>query len=149
MEGEEQFKGLVTDNNLTINPKGTKAFKATSYHRVMVPTNKPDPLNVSEDERRNFMIRVSDSLRGNKEYFDQLYKFLNDEGTIKAMYDYFMNIPDLDNFHMIDTPITEHQQELAKLDVSPIEQFVKDFVFDNVDKDVVNISSKDLFGLFL
>jgi hypothetical protein len=146
--GEQQFKALVTDSFMTINPKGIKSFKSKSFHRVAITTNKDDPIDTSDDERRTLVIRASDELIGNKDYFNKLYAYFEDKETIKAMYDYFMQIPDLQNFHIISTPVTEHQKQLAKLSRSPIENFINDLVEENIDKKEINISAKKLFEKF-
>jgi phage/plasmid-associated DNA primase len=147
IEGEAQFKALVTDYDITINKKGVSAFTAKSYHRTIITTNSECPIKTSEDERRILLIRCSDEMIGNKKYFDDLYEALDDEGTIKAIYDYFANFKGVENFHKEKPPVTKHQQEIAKLDRTPVEQFFMDFVENKKDV-TVNLSNKQLYDLF-
>ena len=37
---EGKIKVLITNKNLTINPKGQKPYKINSYHRFIFTTNK-------------------------------------------------------------------------------------------------------------
>jgi energy-coupling factor transporter ATP-binding protein EcfA2 len=147
IEGEGHYKAIVTDGTITINKKGVNAFDIKSFHRVIGTSNSEVPFKVSEDERRSATLRASDELLGNKKYFDTLYAALDDKGTIKALYDYFSTIPDLENFHKESAPITEHQKELAKLDRSPIEQFVMDLVEDK-NSGVLEYTNKSLYEKF-
>jgi hypothetical protein len=125
-EVEGKFKGLVTDPHIYINNKGKGQFKIKSYHRFLITTNNEDPIKTSVDDRRNLIIRASDEVCGNKAYFSKLYKLLDDVNVIRTCYDYFNSIPNLENFHEIDTPKTEHQTNLAKLSLTPPEQFLID-----------------------
>jgi hypothetical protein len=147
IEGESQFKALVTDYDMTINSKGTKAFRAKSYHRVIIGSNSETPIKVTDDERRTFLLRASDEKIGDKKYFDKLYSYLDDQGTISAMYQYFSTMKGVAEFHKELAPVSDHQKELAKLDRSPIEQFVMDLV-ENKNDGVMSYTNKTLYNKF-
>ena len=146
-EVEGKFKGLVTDPHIYINNKGKGQFKIKSYHRFLITTNNEDPIKTSPDDRRNLIIRASDEVCGNKAYFSKLYKLLDDVNVIRTCYDYFNSIPNLANFHEIDTPKTEHQTNLAKLSLTPPEQFLIDIC--SKKEGIVEILSKDLYDQFM
>jgi hypothetical protein len=146
-EFEGKFKGLVTDPRLYINGKNKGQFPITSYHRFLITTNNEDPIKTSVDDRRNLIIRASDEVCGNKAYFSKLYKLLDDVNVIRTCYDYFNSIPNLENFHEIDTPKTEHQTNLAKLSLTPPEQFLIDLC--SKKEGIVEILSKDLYDQFM
>jgi hypothetical protein len=129
-EAQGRIKTLITDNSLTINIKGVPQFEIVSYHRFINTTNKKDPINTYEDDRRNFIIRCSDELIGNKEYFDNYYNMLDDYDSIKSIYTYLKNIPDMDKFRKIKIPFSEHQ-EILKQQNKPIElQFMEYCAFE-------------------
>ena len=65
------IKGLITDSDLTINFKGITPYKIQSYHHWIITTNTEDPMPSKKDDRRFWMVRSSDELCGDKEYFNK------------------------------------------------------------------------------
>jgi hypothetical protein len=145
-EAESKLKGLITEPKLHINGKNQGLVEIKSYHRFLITTNKEDAVKTSEDDRRNLMIRSSDELCGNRSYFSKLYKLLDDVDVIRTCYDYFKSIPDLDSFHEKDCPKTEHQKNLAKLSLSPPEQYLIDLC--SKKEGIIEMSSKELYDEF-
>jgi hypothetical protein len=117
-----------------------------SYHRFIITTNKEDPIATSQDDRRNIIIRTSDELIGNKEYFNKLHALLDDVNVIRTCYDYFKNIPDLEKFNNIPLPKTSYQENLRLLDLSPPEQFLIEFCSKN--EGLVEVENKDFYNQF-
>jgi sporulation protein YlmC with PRC-barrel domain len=88
MEAEGKIKGLITDSTLTINNKGVNQFKIQSHHRFFVTTNVLDGgIKTLCDDRRNLMIRCSDDKIGDKEYFNKLNYYLDNENVVRTCYD--------------------------------------------------------------
>ena len=146
VESQGKIKGLITDTSLTINAKGKDQFEMNSYHRFIITTNK-DPIATSQNDRRNIIIRSSDELIGNKEYFDNMNDILlEDINVIRTCYDYFKSIPDLDKFHKIPLPKTSYQENLRLLDLSPPEQFLIEFCSKN--EGLVEVENKDFYNQF-
>jgi len=152
-EAQGRIKTLITDTSLTINIKGVPQFQITSYHRFIYTTNKKDPIATHADDRRNFIIRCSDELIGNKEYFEKYYKMLDDYDSIKSIYTYLKNIPNMDKFYKIKIPISEHQEILKEQNKSIELQFIEYIAFQKFDNQT-NVKCKafeimDLFNEFL
>ena len=134
-EAEGRIKGLITDINLTINPKGKDQFVMKSYHRWFVTTNHEDgAMKTSHDDRRNLIIRSSDDLIKNEEYFNRIYGLLRNDNFIATCYQYFKTL-DLSDFSVRDIPITEYQKDLQELSVSPLELFLQHIVERNTYED--------------
>jgi len=147
LDSQGQIKGLITDTSLTINPKGKERFEMNSYHRFIITTNKEDPIVTSQNDRRNLIIRSSDELINNKEYFENMNDILlEDINVIRTCYDYFKNIPDLDKFHKIPLPKTSYQENLRQLNLSPPEQFLIEFC--STHEGIVEVDNKDFFKQF-
>lgn len=141
---DSKIKGLITDQRLTINSKGIEQYDIKSFHRFIITTNNLEPINTSYDDRRNLIVRSSDELIGNKEYFNKLHLILDDENVIKTCYEFFKSIPNMDKFNELSIPHTEHHDNLKSLSLSPIENWLKDFAYNNSNKDNKNI---ELFGI--
>jgi hypothetical protein len=148
MESEGRIKGLITDPTMKINNKGVSQFPINSFHRFIITTNNEEPIATSKDDRRKLIIRSSDELCGNKEYFKKMYELLDDTNAIKSVYEYFKSIPDMDKFGSIPMPTTEHQENLKEMNANPIESWLKDFVERKLGNPTVNITSKKLYEDF-
>jgi hypothetical protein len=158
LECQNKLKGLVTDSTVTINKKGTGQYTIKSYHRFIVTTNKDEPLNTSNDDRRNLIIRSSDDLIKEKGFFKEIHQLLSDIETsdvcVKACYEFFKKFDRFPlhrvmSFNTIKIPETNYQMELKKLALSPPEQYLINLVENNFGKKDLRIKSKDLFDEFL
>jgi hypothetical protein len=145
---EGYIKGLITDPKITINNKGSNQFEIQSYHRFIICTNKEEPINTSKDDRRKFIIRCSDELIGNKEYFNKMYEYLDDINVIKTVFEYFKKIPNMENFNKISLPITEYHNELIKYAKCPIERWLEDFTFKNQNEQFVLLDIEKILDHF-
>jgi hypothetical protein len=147
MEAEGKLKKLITDPTITINMKGVNAYDITSYHRFIITTNSEDPIKTSKDDRRKLIIRSSDELLKNTQYFNEMYEDLNDINVIRTCYEYFKEL-NLNAFEPTQIPITEYQTNLKELSVSPIEHFIQSLVQQNLAKPVLEKPSSALFDEF-
>ena len=128
LECQGRIKGLITDGKLTINNKGMNQYQIQSYHRFIVTTNNEDPIVTKSDDRRNLIIRTSDELKGNDEYFKRMNEMINDVNVVKTFYEYLKNIPNMENFREIPLPQTEHQNEMKEMNMDIEERWVRDMV---------------------
>ena len=126
---EGKIKALITDTQMTINPKGIKAMKINSYHHYIVTTNKDNAVNSKKGDRRKLISRSSDELKGNRTYFNKMHKMLEDNIVIRTCYDYFKN-HDISEFDETVMPTTEFQDDLKELAVTAPEQWLKDFTIE-------------------
>jgi hypothetical protein len=148
LDNIEQIKGLITDASLTINNKGVNQFKIISYHRFIITTNNENPIDTKEDDRRNEIIRSSDEKIGDKAYFNELNKLMDDENVLRTVYDYFKAIPDMDKFGEIPLPITEHQAVLKSANRTKPDLWLESFTDDNLDKTEVKLKPAEVLELF-
>jgi phage/plasmid-associated DNA primase len=150
MEAEGKIKGLITDASLTINPKGFTQYKITSYHRFIATTNKEEPVNTTDGDRRNLIIRSSDEKKGDYIYFETMHTFLEDIAVIRTCYDYFKGIDGMDKFKDIPIPLTEYHTNLKELSKSPIEQWLESFTREhmNDDKECIELLGSEIYELF-
>ena len=149
MEAEGIFKGLITDEAMTINQKGLAQYKVKSYHRFLITTNKEDGgIKTVKDDRRKVMVRTSDERIGDTEYFNKLHELLEDVNVVRTCYDYFKSIEGMDEFNKIPRPVTEYQANLKQLSRCPVETWLEQFTRDNIDKDEVELLGKETHEIF-
>jgi hypothetical protein len=148
MECEGFIKGLITDDILTINEKGKSQYDIKSYHRFIATTNNEEPLSTGNDDRRNLIIKCSDELCGNKEYFDKFYELIEDINSIKSYYEYLKKIPEMNMFGKIPLPVTEYHAELKTMSEKAIERWIKDFTQENYNKVDVRLTALSVYDNF-
>jgi len=149
-----QVKSLITDPKLTINTKGLTQFEINSYHKFIAATNSHESIKTSAGDRRNIIISCSNELcKAGKsdaelsainEYFDVLRDIINSKNDVRTIYEYLMEIPDLDGFGTQKPPQTSFQIEQRELTVSPVEAWLKEWVLYQQGP-VVTIPSSALF----
>jgi len=144
------IKGQITDNNMIINEKGRPQYEIQSYHRNLISTNSEEPIPTSKDDRRFLIIRCSDELIGNTHYFNEYMRdIVNDDNAVRTIYNYLMNIPDMDKFHNIPLPKTDYHNDLQELSINPIENWLKSFVEEHIDEDAdIKFKSSDIYSWF-
>jgi hypothetical protein len=147
LECQGRIKGLITDGKLTINNKGMNQYQIQSYHRFIVTTNNEDPITTKSDDRRNLIIRTSDELKGNDEYFKKMNEMINDVNVVKTFYEYLKNIPNMENFREIPLPQTEHQNEMKEMNMDIEERWVRDMV--SIRETDFEMSGTDNFRSFM
>ena len=148
MECEGKIKGLITNPLMTINEKGVKRYQIISYHRFIGTTNREDPIKTEKGDRRNMIVRASDELIKNMDYFNKINEYINDINAIKTLFEYFKSIPDMVNFNKMKMPVTEYQQDMKDANTSPIEMWIKSFVLDNYYEIEVEKYGREIFELF-
>lgn len=102
---EGPLKYLITSPSVMIEPKGMNAFPITSILRVFISSNERWVVPATEDERRYFVVNVSNKQRGNHKYFEALRKEMDGDGPA-ALLDYLTNY-DISDFQVRDVPDTE------------------------------------------
>jgi hypothetical protein len=150
VEAEGKIKGLITDNTLAINQKGIPQYKIRSYHRFITTTNKEEPLNSSNGDRRNLIIRSSDEKKGDYQYFETIHNYLEDIDVIRTCYDYFKGIEGMNKFKDISIPQTEYQTNLKELSRSPIEQWLESFTREHSNdiNECIELLGAEIYELF-
>lgn len=147
-ESEGKIKALITDPKITINNKGVSQYDINSFHRFLITTNNLDPVKTTTDDRRKIIIRSSDELIGDKDYFNKLYELLGNENAVKSCFEYFKSIPNMEQFNKLEMPNTEFHTNMKEANVSLEEQWVKSFIIDNITEVEVQLTSSDVYCLF-
>jgi hypothetical protein len=146
-KGENQFKALISDGTITINPKGQKPIKVKSYHRFIVTTNKENPMPIESADRRFVVIKSSDEKCKDFEYFTNIHDIIEDIDTVRTAYDYFKNY-DISEYDHNVYPRTEYLEDLMLLNTTAPELWLKDFTIENMDNDTKELLGGEIFNLF-
>jgi len=148
-EGADGYvKGLITEPRITINEKGIIPYEIDSYHRFIITTNNEDPVKTSKKDRRKFIVRASDELIGNRQYFDDMYSMLDNDDAVRSIYEYFKTLKGADKFSKVPMPETEYHRDIKEAQSSPIELWLRQFVMDNFNLAYVELSGMESYESF-
>jgi hypothetical protein len=156
LDSEGKIKGLITDPQLTINPKGISPYLIFSCHRFIITTQNEEPVKTKNDDRRNLIIRSSDEKakknEENGKYFEKLREKLENVNTMRTIYDYFMSIEGLDKFISIPIPKTEWQNDMKDSNRSPfcrwVESYIREIQDENEDPKLLGEEQYRLFKIW-
>lgn len=145
-EAEGTLKSLIKSDTITINQKGVNSVTIKSYARFICTTNNADPVSVTKDDRRNCVIRTSDELCKNVEYFTKMYALLSNTNVVRNVYEYFKTLPCPKNFDELPIPQSEYQQTMVELSITPIEQWIREYAM--YSSGITKMTSNECFLKF-
>lgn len=136
-----KLKGLVTEDNVPIHRKFLKMVEEPSALHIIVASNGDWPVPADWDDRRFFVLDVSDERKQDETYFSQLLKELRDGGHAAMLYDLLQY--KLDDAALRHPPDTAAKRELKRRSLSPEEQWLIDWLMNELDDwDPVQVRSQ-------
>ncbi len=108
------LKGLITEPYLDIEAKFRDLIEAVNRLHIMMASNEDWVIPAGMDERRFFVLDVSDEFANDHKYFAPIISEMKEEGGDAAMLYDLLRL-DVSNFNPADIPQTEGLQEQKKL----------------------------------
>lgn len=146
------LKSLITETDLTINPKNVNQYTVSNYSRLLITSNYKHCMNLDKDDRRYFCLEASDNKKNNDAYFEPLVASLKNDQTQQDFFNYLANY-DISDFKCQRPPMSKMKRELIEASVSNIVSFIKDICENNVsgipyaeDENEIFISVKHLYN---
>jgi hypothetical protein len=121
-KAEGVLKDLVTGNSMQIEQKGVDVREVPSLIDLVITSNPQWVVPASSDERRYFVLNVSDEKVGDYEYFRAMWEEMKAGGT-GAMLNDLLEV-DLSGWVWQDVPQTPALMEQKLLSQSSFEAFV-------------------------
>ena len=114
--GEGTLKALVTEPTIAVEPKFVNMFQVRNRLKILMASNADWVVPATSDERRYFVLDVSECRRGDREYFNRLNEAI-DGDELPAFLAYLLDF-DLSGFDFRSPPHTQglNQQKLAGAD---------------------------------
>ena len=149
------LKGLITETDLIINPKGVNQYTVSNYSRLLITSNYKQCMRLDADDRRYFCLEISDAKKNNDAYFAPLVQSLTNEATQQAFFDYLSNY-DISDFHHQRPPMSAMKRDMIGASADNVILFMKDVCENEVvgleyEKDTVEITPTcaDVFELYI
>lgn len=106
------LKALITEKVLTIEAKHVNAVQAANMLHIVMASNSDWVVPAALDERRFFVLDVSDEHKQDKPYFAAIKNELDNGGHAAMLYDLLSY--DLSDFNVRDVPETRALQDQKK-----------------------------------
>lgn len=115
----DALKSLVTEPVIHINEKYQPERQMQSFHRFFAGTNAEHFKNTERDDRRDFVLRVSEARKGDHAYWKALNSEIEKGGVEAMIYD--LLALDISNFNVRSKPSTQGliDQKLQSLEPIP------------------------------
>jgi hypothetical protein len=128
------LKSRITDPELWINPKGTKAYCVANRCDYDMTTNNKNVVKLSLTSHRRFLqIETTQYYSGNTEFFNDFLKnIVNNENALKQIYDGLMKL-DVTKYvpsgnFQTDKPETDIMGEVKEQNKDKVLLFIEDIV---------------------
>jgi energy-coupling factor transporter ATP-binding protein EcfA2/ribosomal protein L31E len=130
---QSMLKTLITEEDIRIEKKGIDAYIVKSNNNFILITNENNPVQITKDQRRFFVCRVSNIRRNDWGYFKKMIDELIE--NIKKVRYYFYNYDYVDDLNSI-RPKTQAEIELLNLNKTSVDKFIEDgFILDGEEDD--------------
>lgn len=113
----DALKSLITEEIIHINEKHQPSRQIKSYHRFVIATNAEHVKHTDRDDRRDFVLKVSEAHKGNSAYWQALEAEMQ-AGGIAAMVHELIAM-DLSGFNVRAKPETQQLVEQKLHSLSP------------------------------
>jgi phage/plasmid-associated DNA primase len=116
---EGKIKSFITEDTITINPKNVRPSQIRNIARVIIFTNKPNPIpiDVKSSDRRYCVFQTTDKFLDKKygtTFWTKLIEHFNKPEFIACLYDE-LNSMNIECDWRAERPITEAYKEMCKL----------------------------------
>lgn len=113
----DALKSLITEEVIHINEKHQPSRQIKSYHRFVIATNAEHVKHTDRDDRRDFVLKVSEVHKGESDYWQALETEMQ-AGGIAAMVHELLAL-DLSGFNVRAKPETQQLVEQKLHSLSP------------------------------
>ena len=121
----EDLKEFIARKVNTIRDLYCSPYAQTNYARVLIPSNKTNPIPFQKGQRRFFQILTNSKRKGDTAYWKKLYGYLNTPSFISKIGNYLLR-RDIEQFIPSEFPITEIMKLRAENDMHPCLSFMRD-----------------------
>jgi hypothetical protein len=123
-ENASQLKASITAHQITCNPKGIKEITADNFARYIFTTNKANPVDMSDKERRFVLFRCSYKKQNNFEFWTHVRNILfTPYGGREVAY--YLLQRDISQFEIRTLPVNNYQASIIQSEKSSEETFLE------------------------
>jgi hypothetical protein len=119
------LKATITSPRLKFNPKGQKCYERNNYGRFILTTNKSNPLELEQSDRRWLIFRNSNELCKDRKRGDEIRSILEHKLAGAIIAEWLLSL-DLSNFEANrDKPESEFKKIILESVMSSEDRFIE------------------------
>jgi hypothetical protein len=135
------LKATITSPRLKFNPKGQKCYERNNYGRFILTTNKSNPLELEQSDRRWLIFRNSNELCKDRKRGDEIRSILEHKLAGVIVAEWLMSF-DLSNFDANrDKPESEFKKIILDVVMSAEDRFIEQW-------DGVEIKASEFYDIY-
>jgi hypothetical protein len=119
---QDRMKSLITEPYISIEEKHQPIRVIRSFHRFVAASNHEHFAQVDNDDRRNFILRVSSRYKQNERYFTRLFNQIHSDDAVAAFMYALLKV-DLAGFNARQAPKTAEHSEQRMLSLTRFERY--------------------------
>jgi len=123
-ENASELKATITASRITCNPKGIKEITADNLARYIFTTNKPNPVDMSDRERRFVLLPSSPRMRGEFKFWTDVRQIMFTFNGGKTISD-FLLARDISEFQIRKLPENDFQKSIVQSEKTSEEKFIE------------------------
>lgn len=140
MKNASALKSMITNEVSLFNPKGIKEIQAANYCRFVFSTNKGNPFEQTDGERRFLVLNAKPTKKGDTSFWSRIRAELFRPAAGKAIADYLL-ARDITGWVIQEIPMTEYQLAIIDSEKTSEQQFLENWEGEEV-------SASDLYNLY-
>lgn len=148
-QNSDTLKSKITKKKLNVNKKTVAQYTVSDYSNFIFCSNNANPIPLKKGDRRWAVFDVNPEKRGNREYFENLVKNLEDDEVIQYFYHYLKyKVKTFKNaFELSSTiPTTEAYRELKYMNAPSHLKFLVNLLEDGEMK--TEYASRDFYETY-
>lgn len=122
-KNHDALKHIITQEYEFIEPKGVDADKFPCFKRYIINTNYRDIIKVEHDDRRYIFYSMNDKQVEDFEFFDKLFKEINNQKQLLLAFRYFTEM-NISGYQPRRIPKTVYKRKQVNLNIKSSYQFL-------------------------
>ena len=144
---ESTLKTIITEDTRQVEYKGKDVLQFPNYTRLMMASNKAWVVPLEIDDRRFFILDVSDKHKKQISYFKPIYKEMKEQGGLSALlYDLLKR--DLSNVDLTQIPETQARIDHKLLSLDTVGDWLLFMLADESGR-WYNLTAANLYDEYL
>jgi len=136
-KNHDNLKHLITQDYDIIEPKGVDSDKYPCFKRIIINTNYRDIIKVEPDDRRFVYYQWCNDQIGDFDFFNKLYKEINDKMFLKLAFRYFTEM-DISNYNPRKIPKTKYKKSQITQNLRSTIRFLIEIINQDSDSCIMN-----------
>jgi len=137
-QSEGKLKSRITATKTPIEKKGHDKIYDDNYARFIFTSNSNYYIKLESDDRRFFVFQISNLMKGNTEFWNEVYEALDDPETMNQFYTELMSI-DLKDFHpKLEKckPVTSQKKLMSNNSIRPQHRCLYEEITNELNQDI-------------